>query len=300
MQLPEPFIRSLTHVLGERGRAWIDALPALIADCERDYGLTIGAPFELSYNYVAPATLADGTDAVLKLSPHGDDFRHELTATRAFDGHGMVRLLASDEPRGIALLERLRPGTMLVDLDDDAKQTEIAARIMLDLRRDPPPNSGLPTTRDWFEAFARHRAEHGGAGPLPRDAFERGEATYRALLGSPAAPPVLLHGDLHHYNVLSAQRAPWLAIDPHGVIGEPAFEVGAWFGNPAGLLQRAHPEEIIARRVEVFAERLGYDRQRIIAWGLAYQTLSAVWSAENNGTKWRGAIAVAEILASIR
>ena len=48
------------------------------------------------------------------------DFRHELTATRYFDGRGMARLLQSDDVRGIALLERLRPGRMLVELRDDA------------------------------------------------------------------------------------------------------------------------------------------------------------------------------------
>jgi len=299
VRLPDAFTKNITHVLGDEGRAWIDALPALLASCERDYNLTIGPPFELSYNYVAPVMRADGTEAVLKLSPHGADFRHELTATRQFEGEGMVRLFEADEARGIAILERLRPGTMLVDLDDDERQTEIAAAIMLELRRDPPFGSGLPTTRDWFDAFARHRAEHGGHGPLPQDLFERGEATYRALLDSSPAP-VLLHGDLHHYNILSAQRAPWLAIDPHGVIGEPAFETGAYFGNPSGMAMRQGAARTLERRSHIFAGRLGLDRQRIIAWGFAYQVLSAVWSAERGGTGWRNAIGVAEILSAMQ
>jgi streptomycin 6-kinase len=299
MQLPERFVRSITHVLGDEGRAWIDALPSLLASVERDYALTIGGPFELSYNYVAPVMRADGSEAVLKLSPHGVDFRHEVTATRHFAGKGMVRLLEADEARGVALLERLRPGTMLVELDDDEKQTEIAADLMRELRRVAPANSGLPTTTDWFVAFAKHREEYGGAGPLPRRIFERGEATYQELLQS-APAPILLHGDLHHYNILSAQRAPWLAIDPHGLTGEPAFETGAYFGNPAGLLDRPNPRRVIERRAEVFAEQLGYDRKRIVAWGFAYQTLSAVWSAERGGTNWRGAIGVAEILDAMQ
>ena len=299
MTLPERFVANITHVLGDEGRAWVDGLPALLAACERDYGLTIGPSFELSYNYVAPVTRADGTDAVLKLSPHGDDFRHELTATRHFAGQGMVRLLESDETRGIALLERLLPGRMLVEVGDDERETEIAADAMLALRRDPPPDTTLPTVRDWFAAFAKHRAEYGGAGALPLDAFEYGEATYEELLRT-SGPSVLLHGDLHHYNILSAERAPWLAIDPHGVVGEAAFETGAYFGNPADLLTRPSPERILERRAHVFAERLGLDRQRLLAWGVAYQTLSAVWSAENGGTGWGSAIRVAEMLRGLR
>jgi streptomycin 6-kinase len=232
---------------------------------------------------------------VLKLSPHGEEFAFEVRATRHFDGHGMARLLDADEARGFAIIERLRPGTMLVELDDDERATEVAADVIRVLRRDAPVDAGLPTTRDWFEAFAKHRATHGGAGPLPRAIFEQGEATYRELLeSSPAA--ALLHGDLHHYNILSTERAPWLAIDPHGLTGDPVFEVGAYFGNPSGLLSGERPERIIERRVSIFSERLAYDRQRVIASGLAYQVLSAVWSAENGGTNWGNAIGLAEIL----
>jgi streptomycin 6-kinase len=299
MQLPDEFVRNLEHVLGDRARAWLDGLPALIEACERDYGLTIGPRFELSYNYVAPATLVDGTEAVLKLSPHGDEFRHELTATRHYGGHGMARLLEADPDRGIALLERLRPGAMLVDLDatDDAK-TEIAADVIKKLLREPPPDHGLPSARDWFVAFAKHREAYGGHGPLPKALFERGEATYEDLLNS-AGPDALLHGDLHHYNVLSADRAPWLAIDPHGLVGDPVFEIGAFFGNPLDIADRPGLSDILDRRAHIFAERLGFDRHRVVDWAFAYQMLSAAWSAENNGTKWTRAMHVAEALATL-
>jgi streptomycin 6-kinase len=300
MHLPDEFVRNIEHVLGDRGRAWIDALPDLLDACARDYTLTLGEPFELSYNYVTRATRADGTEIVLKLSPHGEDFRREVIATRHYGGHGMARLLDADVDRGVALLERLTPGAMLVDLDaDDATQTEIAADVMRELLREPPPDHGLPTPRDWFVAFDKHRAEYGGAGPLPRRIFEQGEAAYRELLASSGAR-ALLHGDLHHYNILSAQRAPWLAIDPHGLVGDPVFEVGAFFGNPFDLLDRPDPARLLERRTHILAERLGFDRQRVIAWGLAYQVLSAVWSAENGGTNWRRAVGAAGLLASMR
>jgi streptomycin 6-kinase len=300
MLVSEEFAQNLAHVLGDAGRAWIGGLPALLAECARDYGLTIGEPFELSYNYVAPVTLADGGEAVLKLSPHGQDFRYELRATELFGGHGMARLLAHDAERGIALLERLRPGMMLVTLDaDDGRKAEIAAGVLNELRRDAPQNHGLPTADDWFAAFVKHRAEYGGAGPLPKPLFERGEATYADLLASYDGPPALLHGDLHHYNILSAPRAPWLAIDPHGLAGEPAFDTGAFFGNPMELAERPDLERIVKRRADILSERLALDRQRVVAWGLAYQVLSAVWSAENGGTRWGRAMRVAEALASI-
>lgn len=300
MELSDTFVANITHALGERGRAWLDGLPALLAWCEGEYGLEIGAPFELSLNYVAPATRADGSPAVLKLSPHGDDFRHEIEATRAYGGRGMVRLLEADVDRGIALLERLTPGRMLVALDaTDERKTEIAADVMRALLPEAPAGNGLPTAEDWFAAFARHRAEHGGAGPLPAALFERGEATYRELLASSPATSALLHGDLHHYNILSAERAPWLAIDPHGLVGDPVFEVGAFFGNPLDVAGWPDLRRVLDRRADILAERLGFERERILAWALAYRVLSAVWSAENGGIRWAHSMRVAGVLAEM-
>jgi streptomycin 6-kinase len=166
------------------------------------------------------------------------------------------------------------------------------------LLRPAPANHGLPTVAEWFDAFARHRDEHGGAGPLPRELFERGESTYRELSAS-SSEEWLLHGDVHHYNILSAARAPWLAIDPHGVVGDPVFEVGAFFGNPLDVDERSDLRHLLARRADTFAERLGFERSRVVAWGFAYQMLSAVWSAENSGTNWHRAVGVAEVLESM-
>ena len=188
---------------------------------------------------------------------------------------------------------------MLLGVDDDDCQAQIAARHHARAPSRATRRLRFRTTRDWFGAFNKHRTEHdGGAGPLPQRLFEHGESTYAELLQSSAAP-VLLHGDLHHYNILSAERAPWLAIDPHGLVGEPAFEVGAYFGNPVDVLAQSHPNGSWTGESEIFAERLGLDRKRVVAWGFAYQMLSAVWSAENGGTGWHRAVGVAELLSSM-
>ena len=77
------------------------------------------------------------------------------------------------------------------------------------------------------------------------------------------APPVVLHGDLHHFNILAAERQPWLAIDPKGVVGEPVYETGALLRNPwPDLLSLPDPGRILARRVDQLAEELGFDRAR--------------------------------------
>jgi streptomycin 6-kinase len=107
---------------------------------------------------------------------------------------------------------------------------------------------------------------------------------------------VLLHADFHHDNILSAQREPWLTIDPKGMIGDAGYEVGPFLLNPDPHAGVAKSPRLLARRLDILADELGYDRERLRLWGIAHAVLSACWSAENNGTGWQNAIQGAEYL----
>ena len=112
-----------------------------------------------------------------------------------------------------------------------------------------------------------------------------------------ATEPILLHGDLHHGNILAAKRQLWLAIDPQGIAGDPAYEMGALLRNP--FPQLPPPTDLAriqTRRVEQLAEVLGFDRERIFGWGIAQAILSAWWSIEDHGQGWEHAIAYAQAL----
>jgi streptomycin 6-kinase len=271
-----------------------------VAECEQRYALTVLPPFDLSYNYVAPAVRADGAGVVLKLGVPNPELLTEIAALRHYDGRGIVQLLDADEEVGLLLLERLKPGTTLLGLADDEEATAIAAQVMGDLWRLPPAGHNFPAVAKWAAGMERLRHEFdGGSGPFPPRLVALAEALFADLLGS-MSDPVLLHGDLHHENILRAERQPWLALDPKGVVGEPAYEVGALLRNPLPqLLSWPRPERIQARRLDILAEILGFDRQRMIAWSVAQAVLSAWWSYEDHGHGWEPAIACAELLASL-
>ena len=302
--LPERFKQTVSTTWGEPGALWLRGLPGLLEDCARRWSLTLAPPFpNLTFHYVAPAMRADGTEAVLKVGVPGPDLRREAAALRVFDGQGSVRLLESDTEAGLLLLERLRPGTVLTTLADEAHDdaaTTIAASVMRGLWRPAPPGHDFPTVADWGGGFARLRARFGGGtGPLPAAQVERAEALFAELLASSTAS-VLLHGDLHHDNILSAQRQPWLAIDPKGVVGEPAYEVGALLRN-LWPDRHAHlnPARMLERRTHRLAEELELDPARVRDWAIAQVVLSAVWGVEDNDGGWEGASANTDLLAAI-
>jgi len=295
MSLPARFVRTIHEVFPDRGPAWLGQLPDLIAQIEQRWSIKVGPPFRnLSYNFVAPARCADGSEAVLKLGVPNPELRSEIDALRQFDGRGSARLLQAEPGQGALLVERLLPGTPLSALDDDERATEIAAGVMRLLWRPLPDKHPFPTVAQWTMGLDRLRARFGGStGPLPAELVQRAEGLFRDLLES-AVAPVLLHGDLHHDNILAARREPWLALDPKGVAGEPAYEVGALMRNP-----RPQPAPVLARRASILAEVLEIDRSRILAWSFAQAVLSAWWSVEDHGHGWEGAIEIARQIATL-
>ena len=173
-----------------------------------------------------------GGQCVLKAGVPRPDLVSEIEALRIYAGRGSVLLLQADAERGVMLLERIEPGTTLKAEPDDARATEIAARVMQSLWQPLPSGHSFKAVTDWAAGFKRLRARYnGGTGPLPVDRVALAESLFADLFSS-AAPAVLLHGDLHHENILAGRRASWLAIDPQGIAGEPAYEVGALLRNP--------------------------------------------------------------------
>jgi streptomycin 6-kinase len=114
-------------------------------------------------------------------------------------------------------------------------------------------------------------------------------------------PSVLLHGDLHHGNILAGTRQEWLAIDPQGVVGETAYEVGAFLRNPIEVLtDRPDLIPLMSRRVSLVAETMQLDRARVAGWGMAQAVLAGIWSYEDHGTGWEKWVRVGEALDGVR
>lgn len=302
-QLPDHFVKTIVGVLGEVGQEWLAQFPHTIASVAERYNLTLGDPFTLSYNYVCAATMRDGTPVVLKLSPPYHEFYHEVNALRHYDIRGCAQVLDVDLVARAVILERVFPGEPLhtLSLRNDEAATHIAAEVMQNLWKPLAVDHTFPTIADWSRGLQELRAAHGGGtGPMPTHLVERAEAIYRELLVD-APRSVLLHGDLHHSNILSATRAPYLAIDPKGLAGEPAYEVGPFFYNPSPeIYQRADLKEVLARRLAIFDEHLPFDRERLLACAFAHSVLSAVWSIEEQDDGgWRNTARVSETLLTL-
>lgn len=244
--------------------AWLERLPDALHDLERRWSLTLGAPFdgaEVSCAWVASATRADGTSAVLKLGMPHMEGEHEIQGLRFWDGDPTVRLLEADEDLGAMLLERCEPGTFLRALPEP-EQDLVIARLLRRLWRSPPaphPFRPLSALTAFWSDETLSEAETWPDPGIVREGL-------RLLRELPRSAPagVLLATDLHAGNVLRAQREPWLVIDPKPFAGDPAYDATQHLLNCQPRL-RSDPDGTIRR----FADLLEMDDELIRLWTFA-------------------------------
>jgi streptomycin 6-kinase len=275
------FRRNVVTVWGDEGARWLTMLPARIDAVARRWDLTVGVPYPLSFNWVAPARRAGGEPVVLKLGvPGAPHLRAEPAALRAFDGDGAARLLAHDEELGALLLERVEPGVTLQRLQqhDDEAATAVFIEVARRLHR---PVADAGTALEPVEAHAHDLTAHLARRPGD-DLVGQALGLHRELCAGTTAR-VVLHGDLHHGNILTGTRAPWLAIDPHGRTGDPAAEAGAFLYNPDPWVRDDELTRLVPGRIAQIADGLALPEDRVLAWGFVLCVLSWVWHVEDGG-----------------
>ncbi|WP_287136278.1 aminoglycoside phosphotransferase family protein, partial [Clavibacter sp.] len=227
----------------------------------------------------------DGARLMLKV-PLVEEERRGGRLMAAWAGRGAAPVLASDadgtvvmaraDDTGILVREASAEGPDADARDDRA--TRILARAATRLHGvplDPRTCAEAVPLAVWFRELVEP------ARPLPRS-LDRGAAVARELLAG-SGPTAVLHGDVHHGNVLRFGGGghddddAWRAIDPKALVGDPGFDTANILANPTpGIALRPGR---LARRARVVAEETGIDRDAVLAWAEAGCALSAAWDA---------------------
>ncbi|QHW30931.1 phosphotransferase [Paenibacillus rhizovicinus] len=298
--VPSPFIARMRELRGEEGVSWTAGLPRLTDSCASRFGLVIEAPFsDLSWNYVLRARQADGSPVVLKCSMNKEELTKEMNVLRAYAGRGAVAVIDADEELGAAVMQSAEPGTQLADIEDDTLATEIFCSVfrrLHDTAESEFKDMKLPSIKEHFAAIERYRERYSvqeAQAPLPESWVENAEECLAYLIAS-TEHNVLLHGDLHHYNILRQGDEDWAVIDPKGIIGDIHFDTIQYMLNYED--RGGTCEEVLERRIAIMTERLGLDPRRIGMWGVARGVLEACWSMES-GEDWHNGIRITERFA---
>ncbi|WP_037902173.1 aminoglycoside phosphotransferase family protein [Streptomyces sp. NRRL S-350] len=262
---------TVTAAHGEAGRRWLAALPATAAAHLAAWDLTLERTLDPggSLSLIAYVHRDDLSPAVLKAGLLTPETTREHAALTRWAGRGAVLLLAADPAEGVLLLERLHGEIPLRSLAEPKAMLE-ATSLLHRLWVEVPGAHPFPTLPQQVAATAARAADHGGRPTAAEARALVGEAldTAGSLAGS-ADESFLLHGDFHHGNVLAADRAPWLAIDPRPVVGERAYDLARLVLDRADtLLGSPGVPAALRRRLHQLSDALGVDRDRLRGWAL--------------------------------
>lgn len=284
------FVKSILSLRGKvKGQKWLDNIPLLVKTYEAKWGLKSKGTFpELSINFVERVQTKNGEDLVLKIGFPGDEeFLREVKALRIYNGNGAIKILKEDLDNSVILLEACIPGNPLHTLNNEEKEILIFTNICKRIWAKVPEDSSFAKLADegkyfdWYFKNVKKAQKH-----LPQDLVLKAQEKFNYLINT-QKELYLLHSDLHHDNILSSDRG-WLAIDPKGLIGEREFEPSTFILNPYKRFKENETlinHEFFAKRIELIANTLRFDKDRIAAWAFIKQILALIWSLQDYGIR---------------
>lgn len=281
--LPQAKVRFIESRFGAAGREYVEALPQILDDLSTRWQLEIDTCLDagLPLNFVFLAR-QHNQPVILKTGyPHPEQ-QTEIAALNHWAQHPLdcsVKLLSVDKDIGAVLLEQLIPGVCF----RDAMRLEEAKPELAELRQlfaDIPRNIGhheraVPTFSDWLERAHSQLDQH----QHPDHARHLSSALrrYAELVDD---KNWLLHGDLHHENILLHGNV-WTAVDPKGVIGPRVMEYGRFLHN--FLEDEAAPfQEVIPARAAALVGE--FSQQQLLRSAFIDLALAMTWSLNDGGS----------------
>ncbi len=324
-ELPQKKADAIVKQFSETGQVWVDNYPSLLAECVDRWQLTLTGIAQAGWvtNMVIFAEDALGKLRVLKIGHPNPEQVTEIIALREYARHGsgylssvkrnVVRIIDWDDKTGSFLMERLIPGTPLRDYSQDLGRSRLPIPLFRDLPIPMESVKGLPRYSDWVKgAFEEFRQKH----PETSDDDSAreflgfitvAESTFSTLLKK-HPDSYMLHGDLHHENILRDASGAWCAIDPKGILGPRVMECGRYLHNfiedeiaGAATLKEASAEqiaEVYEVRIGTLSEVMDAEKRDVAAAGFIDLVLGSCWSLNSNQEVDLGRIRVLDTLLS--
>jgi len=257
------FHKNIISLYGDAGKKWIDELPEIVRSYAKKWQLhDLRVTNNLTYNYV----VFIAHNAVLKIGFNQKDIQQEIKALMHFQN---IKLLRYDEHA--ILMERCIPGTTLTSFvpHKDQQATDICISLMQNFYK--PSNTFTQHLSDWLTIIYK---DHN----LNKDYLKKAQKFTDHLLNS-SSETVVLHGDLHHGNILKHNER-YVAIDPKGILGERAYDIACFIRNPLEKIIKNF--DLIPKRIEQFSQACAIDPVRLKQWCFLHGILSACWRIEDH------------------
>jgi streptomycin 6-kinase len=266
------FGNNIISIHGEEGRRWLDNLNNIVADLAQRWNLRDLKLFNnLTFNYVLRGFQND-VPIVLKVEIRDGNLAKEARALNFLGNHGAMKLIDSTE--GALLLRRAVPGNSLMEYfpDREDESIEIVADVIRKLHSANGSHENFTPIEDLLSDLHKNYN-------IPDRFILKAQCIAKYLLKT-TAQLTIMHGDLHHDNILRA-GGEWKIIDPTGVIGDSVYEIASFMINPIDKIWKCeNAVAIIQNRIEKFSSLLNVDPHRLVQWTFVKSVLCWIWTLE--------------------
>lgn len=251
---------------------------------------------QLSFNFVAQVKrLPDNSPAILKMSPGTGSLANEIQWLKAYQNK-TPEIVHVDLQRNCFLMECCQPGSSLQELSvaDDKQATRVLGQMIKNLHQCKVIDLSFKHLSELIPDLSALAGSEVDAALLAK-----AQGLFVELTAN-RNQDVLLHGDLHHDNILCSGNE-WKVIDPHGYMGDPVAETGVMIYNPLeSFPSKCSVQQVIDYRLRILSEQTGYDPKRIKAWFFCMTMLSAAWNARDFGSQAKKEIELATLIDQLK
>lgn len=268
-------------VHGDKATNWIASFDKNLEEFCHRHSLDIKtiSPFKnLSYHFVASIfSQQQNQSVVLKAGYPSESFIRENKLIKKYPDSISPQVVATDWTTGFVLIERLQPGTLLAEIEDDAAATQIALKLISHYQL--PSSDEYPSVLSWSQSFDQYLASDNETSSLTAADVAKAKSVFSSAKSYPWR---LLHGDFHNQNILAVGESNWKSIDPKGINGPAFFECLPYLRNMPFSAEEKNWKLIFEHRLTQFAESYMIEREVLKNWSLAEQILSQCWSVEDS------------------
>lgn len=216
------------------------------------------------------------SEIFIKKSNDIPQLKSEYEMLLSLNGEHCCKVISFDEKEGQLIEERIIPGTTLRKEKSLEKRLEVLGEIFYAIHK---PKTEGKTYLDWLAGSKNYCKNN----PVGEEWTKRAELGYSICLEmfEKYSERFLLHGDLHHDNILLKEDDTYVMIDPKGVIGPAILDLPRFILNEIETDYEEPATEHVAKVIERMSQQFEYPLEDVQRCFVMETILANIWCMED-------------------
>lgn len=234
-------------------------------------------------------------NAILKIGKPCREVITEFNTLLEYKGRHFCEVFDADIDHGVILEEQIYPGVRLREEKVLDKRLSIFSSLYKQLHIEPANTEMYPTYTDWVTRITEYMSKREDY--IELYAYMKKAKDICLSLNSKYTKRMLLHGDLHHDNILLNNNGAYKIIDPKGVIGDPIFDVPRFILNEQDD-DKSSDENYLktCRIIDYFEHSLHIPSKTLKQCFFIEMAMANCWNVESDEVPNLDSVAMAEAL----